>query len=392
MPPADRISALDLSNLRVEARGLPMHITALALLDGRPSYDVARHVEERTRGVSRLRQVLVGRAWRDDPAFSVARHVRASAIPSPGDETTLLRVCAELAAPPLDRSRPLWDLWVLDGLADGRVALLLRLHHVVADGIGALGLLSALFDPAVVVPPSPPVAPRRAQLASLWAAARLGRAPALSWNRPVGPSRVHHLVRADLARARAVAHEHGGKVNDVVLAAVSGGAHRLLAGRGELTPDLEMHVSVAASIRRPGETGGNRVGVRMVAVPVGEPDAVRRLSTIAARTSGQRRLPPLQPGGRLAQRWMVGVMDRQRRVNLILSNLPGPPVPLCFAGAQVAEMFQLSTLQGNCAIGAGVLSYAGRLNADVVADPEIVPDAEVFARGVAEALEQLGAG
>lgn len=419
---------------------MPMHVAALALLDGRPLLDdagdlrieqIRRHVAERIRDVERLHQVLVWpRAqhgtpvWEDNRDFAVGDHVRTRRLPRPGDEEALLRVCCELNAPALDRSRPLWELCVLHGLIDGRVAFLLRLHHVVADGTAALELFSSMFDlaPGEPVPspaaentagrrpttPSPSAAHTSdhglswvARLKGIatggatrvrrgWALARLGTAPALSWNQPVGSRRVQRFIRGDLAPAKAAAHEHGGKVNDVVLAAVAGGAYRLLESRGELAPDLDMHISVAASIRRPGETSGNRVGVRLVAVPVSDPDAVSRLSTIAAYTAAQRRWPPLQPNGRFQQRWMVHVMAHQRLINMVLSNMPGPPVSLWFAGARVQEMFQLSLLQGNCAIGVGVLSYAGQLNVDIVADPDVVPDVDIFANGVAEAFEQLG--
>lgn len=410
-----------MSNLRVEEHGLPMHIEALALLDGQPLIDgegelgmerLRRHVAERIRGVRRLHQVLAwpeGRrrspVWRDDGGFDIAEHVQALRVPSPGDEETLLRVCSDLNAAPLDRARPLWELWLLDGLADGRVALILRLHHVVADGAAALDLFSSLLDPHL----RPPAVPKqlrgqspveRVRSVAVGAVlrareglvlARLGRAPAFSWNQPVGTRRVHVLVRGDLASARAAAHAHAGKVNDVVLAAVAGGAHRLLESRGELVPGLDMHVSVAASIRRPGETGGNRVGVRPVGVPVSDADATARLAAIAARTAARRDLPPLQPGGRFLQRWMVHMMAHQRLVNMVLSNMPGPQVPLSFAGARVREVFQLTLVQANCPLGVGVLSYDGQLNFDVVADPDVVPDFSVFADGVAEALDQLGA-
>lgn len=304
------------------------------------------------------------------------------------------------------------------------MAFLLRLHHVVADGAATLELFSSMLDlaPGRPVPapvseaiaarsptvPSPaashptqqpptPVARLQGIAASGvmrfqrgWSVVRLGMAPALSWNQPVGSRRVHRFVRGDLARAKAVAHECGGKVNDVVLAAVAGGARALLESRRELVSDLDMHVSVAASIRRAGETGGNRVGVRLVPVPVSDPDAASRLRTITARTATHRRWPPLQPNGRFMQRWVLHVMAHQRLINMMLSNMPGPPTPLLFAGASVQEMFQIGLVQGNCAIGVGVLSYAGQLNVDVVADPDVVPDVEVFTNGIAEAFEQLG--
>jgi len=417
---AGRISPMDMGNLRVEEHGMPMHVAALAVLDGAPLLreggglrltDIRTRVEQRIRAVDRLHQLLVWPdgahrrpVWGAAAHFDIADHVLASSVPPPGDEEALLRLCAELNEPPLDRRRPLWELWLLPGLSDDRVALLLRLHHVVADGTAALDLLSSILDPAPDLPESPgsgPVlgrAPEQWGLGGLavrarqlWDLTRLGRAPALSWNRPVGPDRVHLLARADLARAKAAAHARGGKVNDVVLAAVAEGAHRLLESRDEPVPGGDLHVSVAASIRRPGETGGNRVGVRLVAVPVGDAEPDARLRTVAARTAAQRDEPPLQPSGLLLQRWMVRVMKRQRMTNLILSNLPGPTAPLSFAGAAVRELFQLSPLQGNCTIGVGVLSYAGQLNIDIVADPLVVPDVGVFAAGVTGALEQLGA-
>ena len=237
--------------------------------------------------------------------------------------------------------------------------------------------------------------------ARLWAAqlgalARQRRAPAVSLNRPVGPHRRLALVRADLAATRAVAHRHGGTVNDVVLAAMAGGARRLLASRGELSPGMVLNVSVAASLRAPQvagseDGGGNRVGTRVIPVPVGEPDPLRRLARIAAASAAQRGRPPFPTGGRLLQRWMVRVMFRQRLVNLLLSNLHGPPEPLRFAGARVVELFQIGVVQGNLALATGVLSYAGQLNLVVVADADAVPDVAVFTAGLTEALDALGA-
>ncbi|WP_424348252.1 wax ester/triacylglycerol synthase domain-containing protein [Kocuria sp. CH-021] len=432
--PGQRISALDEANLRVERHGVPMHAAALALLEpapllgpgGKVRLDTVReHVERRTRDVRRLRQVLArpsGRRpmWLDDPVFDVSRHVRSRPVPPPGDEEALLRVCTGIDALPLPGDRPLWELWLLPGLADGRLGLLIRWHHVLADGLAALSLLAPLFDPAAVpgggtgapgrpVVPGAPTGARpaggaaqvparaaarlRGRAAQLRGALAEGRAPALSINRPVGPRRGAALVRADLEAARELAHRHGGTVNDVVLTAVAGGARRLLAARGELAGVPELKVSVVASVRAPGDpTGGNRTGVRVVAVPVDEPDPAARLRRIAATTAAQRSRPPYRPGGRLAQRWTVRVMDRQRLVNLLLSNVRGPSAPLRFAGAPVRELFQLGAVQGNLALAVGVVSYAGALGVDVVADADVVPDLPVFVEGLAETLVRLGAG
>ncbi|MCK6211418.1 DUF1298 domain-containing protein [Georgenia sp. EYE_87] len=473
MDAADRLSALDVTNLVVESHGAPMHVAALAVLGGAPLLDpstgelrlgaVRALVGERL--PRRLRQRLVvpprGRGrphWAAPAAVDLTRHVRTQQVPAPADEAALLELCCRLNERPLDRRYPLWEMWLLTGLGEGRVALLVRLHHVIADGVASLALLSSLLDPAPVASAAPPdpgqgAEPRpgdgeagsrppavpagappggrapagRASLARWGAAAagltaarvaqvadlvRAGRAPALSFNRPVGgPTRIV-LARADLARTKAVAHAHGGKVNDVVLAAVGGGARRLLAERGELTDELTLRVSVIASLRGPtagatagpapvagaagppssAETaGGNRTGVRVIPVPVGEPDPVRRLERVVASTAAQRSRPPMQPGGRLLRHGMVAVMRRQRMVNLLLTNLPGPPEPLMFAGAPVLELFQLGQNQGNLGISVGVLSYAGTLGIDVVADARLVPDVDVFAAGLTETLDALGA-
>lgn len=442
----ERLSPLDVSNLRTEDQGLPMHVAALAflhaegLLDSAGQLrlqDIREDVERRTHQSKRLRQILTqprfslgAPYWTDDPAFNISQHVNARPVPAPGDEASLLALCSELNEPALSRSKPLWEMWLLTGLTGNRIALLIRLHHAVADGMAAQALLAALFDMdgrtsvADEVPddiqPRPsdwqlftgntrdqgralarfltalarpahlavPVAKAAGQVMSL---ARAGGAPAVSLNQPVGPHRRLILFRSDLASTKALAHRYSAKLTDVLLAAYAGGSRRLLESRGELTPDLVLKVSVAASLRRPGETsGGNRVGIRIVPIPVGEPNAARRLERIAKASSAQRTQPPYQPGSRLLQRWMVRAMFHQRLVNLLLSNLPGPPTPVYFAGAQVLEMFQIGVVQGNLSLGISVLSYSGQLNMVIIADADAIPDLDVFSLGFSEAFGELG--
>jgi hypothetical protein len=179
----------------------------------------------------------------------------------------------------------------------------------------------------------------------------------------------------------------------VVLCAIAGGARALLAGRGELQRPLVLKVSVAASVRAPtsASQAGNLVGILLVPVPVGEEDPIRRLEQITRATAERKRLPPYQPAARFLQRAMIRTMNRQRRINLLMSNLPGPPQPLYFAGAKILELFQIGVVQGNVAVQVGALSYAGQLNLDIVADANLVPDLTVFANGMAEDLERLGA-
>jgi WS/DGAT/MGAT family acyltransferase len=441
----ERLSTLDLSNLRVEDRGLPMHVAALVILDragpgaGLDLDTVRAVVGQRLHLAPRLRQVLYWPrrglgppVWVDAAGFDIRDHVRARPVPAPGDEAVLLQLCAELNSGRLDRSRPLWQLWLLTGLPGGRAGLLIRLHHVVADGIAALAMFGAWFDPG----PAPPTAeapgwapqpvPAARELAAdkvrrfaraparvtsrvrhpAAAAARLGGlarqagqlaragpAPRVSLNVPVSGHHRLCLVRADLERARTAAHAHGGTVNDLVLAAVAGGARRLLASRGELSPGLVLRASVAASVRAAPDqpVAGNQVGVMLVPLPVCEADPGRRLALIAGATAQRKRQPPYQPSARLLQRWMVGMMSRQRLVNLLVSNLPGPTAPLVFANTPVLEIFQFGVVQGNVTVSVGALSYAGQLNLDLVGDPGAVPDLTAFADGISGTLQQLGA-
>jgi diacylglycerol O-acyltransferase / wax synthase len=434
----ERLSPLDASNLRVEDWGVPMHVAALVILDRTP-LGSSRHdglaavraaVERRLHLAPRLRQVpyrprpgLGPAVWVDHRGFDIRQHVLARAVPAPGDEEALLSVCTELNSGRLDRSRPLWEMWVLDGLADGHAAILIRLHHVVADGIAAVAMMAALFDPgsgpARPVPAAPewvpgPV-PGAREHAAVAATARMrhpeavaarlsllarqagrlareGRAPRVSLNVRVGEHRLIRLVRADLELARAAAHAHGGTVNDIVLAAVADGARGLLAVRSELRPGLELKASVPVSVRTPADppTAGNRVGVMVVPLPVGDADAGRRLTCLTQATAERKRLPPVQPNARILQRWMVRAMSRQRLVNLLTSDLSGPQEPLRFAGARVLELFQIGVVQGNIAISVGALSYAGQLNLGIVADRDAVPDLAEFTEGMSDALEQLG--
>jgi diacylglycerol O-acyltransferase / wax synthase len=436
----DRLTSLDLSTLKVEDRGAPMHVAGLLILDRIPGATTAglpglpalsAFIAIRLASLPRLRQVLycppLGLGlpmWTDYQGFDIREHVRARAVASPADEAALLRTCAELNERPLDRSRPLWQIWLLTGLADDHAAVLIRLHHVIADGIAALGLLAALLGPS---PIGPAACPRLAQkpsyrelaadqLAGAWrllrralrpaaasaktrqiggqaaALLREGRAPRLSLNAQVTLHRQLALLRADLELARDAAHAHGGTVNDVVLASVAGGARALLAARGELGPATVLKASVAVALRRTSDqvAGGNRVGMMIAPLPAGEADASRCLARIVAATAQRKARPPYVPGSRLLQAWLMRAMPRQRLVNVFVSNLHGPARPQSLGGARVLEMFQLGVVQGNVPVSVGALSYAGQLTLAIVADARI-PDLHVFAAGMAAVLRDLGA-
>jgi diacylglycerol O-acyltransferase len=448
----ERLTPLDVSNLRIERHGLPMNVAALAICEGRVLFGASGElaleairvrIEQRLHLAPRLRQRLYrpgfgfgAPVWVDDASFDISRHVRTRPVPAGGGEEALLATCVELNDRPFDQAHPLWEIWLLTGAPDGHVPMLIRFHHVLADGIAALLLLGTLFDSAPLdsaaeapEPQGPPwaarpiptrsellgdalrrsitgirrsvhkiehprrtLAPARTLFRQALQLAREGRAPRTSFNRPVGRQHRVLLVRADLEQAKQVAHAHHATVNDVVLCTIAGGARALLAGRGELQHPPVLKVSVAASVRAPtsASQGGNLVGILLVPVPVGEEDPIRRLEQIARATAERKRLPPYQPAARFLQRAMIRTMNRQRRINLLTSNLPGPPQPMYFAGAKIIELFQIGVVQGNVAVQVGALSYAGQLNFDIIADANLVPDLTVFANGMTEDLKRLG--
>ena len=413
----ERISALDASNLRIERHGYPMTVSALAVLE--PTSTLARgsqvdldalsrSLAARVSSVPRLRQVLVqarswggGLAWADDPDFDLRSRLRSCRLPSPGDEAALLDACCEINRTGLDPTRSPWELWLLTGRDDGTVALLLRLHHVVADGIAALTLLGALFDPLSDAGQARgrrssrpgPVLRAAAVLDLVRLLREHGPAPALSFNQPVTGERQVTLVRADLGQLKAAAHARDGTVNDVLLAAVGEGVRALCQWRDEPASGQLLRVSVPATLRTPGEAsaGGNRVAVRLMPVRLDEPDPGRLLTEVVRTTRAVKRRPPLQPSGRLLQRWMVRGMARQRLVNVLLSNLPGPEHFLRFQGSRVRELLQLGPLQGNVPLNFSVLSYDGKVTIAITSDRVLVPDVARVAEGMTTAMARLGA-
>lgn len=414
--PIDRASAADLMQLASDRAGAPVQVAALLLLGpgSRCRPDQVREVlEARTRAVPRLRQRLVrapwgcGRpVWVDDPDFDIGAQLRFRRWS--GDDAELLRLGADLATEPLPAGRPLWSVTYLDGPAGGRSALVVVLHHVIADGIGGLTILAGLLDggpeaPVAVPPAPPPTAGRlfadatgtrlrsvrrwRAVLPAVRAAAaelapaRGIRAARCSLNRPTGPLRRLGVTDADLTAVRTAARAHGGTVNDVVLTAVTGALGTVLARRGE--PVERLVVSVPVSARRRADAGrlGNQVGVIPVELPAtGAP--AERLAAIAAITRARKTAAPgssvavLAPVFRavaaigLAHRYL----DRQHLINTLVTNVRGPQRPLAFLGRPVTGIVPVSPITGNVTVGFAALSYAGRVGVTVIADPAHCPD------------------
>jgi len=450
-PLLERLTASDLFMLLWDDYGWPNEIGGLAILDGTSLLDrdgrvrieaVRQRLEARVHLVPRFRQLLyrprLGLGWPlwvDAPAFDLADHLHVHPLGAPADQAQLLRACAELVRRRLDPSRPLWELWLLPGLPQRRVGAFLRLHHVLADGPAGVATFGALLDldvdaPTPVAPPWTPtpilttrallgdnLRRRRQQLGRGWSGlahpgrtlrqARAAwpawrevfteqRAPRTSLNQPVGADRRLAIIGGRLDLTKQVAHLHQAKVNDVVLTAVAGGLRQLLAGRGEPIDRLVLRAMVPISLHheQPGQARGNQPGWMMVPLPLGEPDPARRLALIAAETAARAHKARPQTGSGIfrfvaGQRAWYRHFPRQRSVNLVVTNVPGPSAPLYLAGARLLGLFPVVPVMGNLTLVVAVLSYAGQLNLTAVADQDGCPDVEVFVHGVRSALEDL---
>jgi WS/DGAT/MGAT family acyltransferase len=447
----ERLTASDLFLMLWDDYGWSSDIGGLAILDGTSLLDpngrvrieaVRRHLEPRLHLVPRFRQLLyrprLGLGWPlwvDAPSFDIADHIRVHTLAAPGEQAQLLHACQELARRRLDPARPLWELWLLPGLSEGRVGAFLRLHHVFADGTAALAAFGALLDltadaPTPVAPPWTPtpiptasqllgdnLRRRRQELGRGWSGlAHPGRtlhrarralpawqevlteqpAPQTSLNHPVGADRRLAIIRGRLDLTKQIAHAHHAKVNDVVLAAVAGGLRELLASRGEDVHGLVQRamVTISEHQEQPGQAQGNKPGWMMVPLPLGEPDPVHRLEVIAAETAARKHKPRPEAGTGIfrfvaGQRIWYRLFPRQRAVNLVVTNVPGPPVPLYLAGARLLELFPMMPPMGNLTLVVAALSYAGQLNLTAGADRDGCPDVEEFAQGVRRALDDL---
>ncbi len=446
----ERLSADDRLLLLSDGRwpqdvGVVAVVEGGALLDGsgRPLVEVAREaVGQGLDGLPRLRQVLRvpprglgGPYWVDDPSFDLAQHVRLGPALGSGDDADLLAAVERIRSRRLDMRRPLWELWLLPGLGDGRLALFVRMHHVMADGVAGVATLSTLLSdvagerPAGTGEWSPRPAPSRTALlhdslrsrgrglrgavravahprascgrvAEVWHGIRGfvtgAPGPVTSLGGLVGPHRRLVAVRAPLKDVEAVAHTEHVTVNDVLLAMIAGGVSALLRSRGEPVDGLVVPVLVPVSLRRPtdGSRLGNWISQMAVGLPVGDADPVARLRQINAATTSAKAVPHPSMGALMRNRLLSALVLRliiRRRINLLSADIIGPRQPLSFAGATVREVFPLINLLGNVTLGVGAISYAGRFELLVVADADLHPDVAVLASGAAAELASLSA-
>ena len=448
------MSPMDASFVHLEGPMNPMHIGGVSIFEG-PAPPFER-LEEMVTGklslVPRYRQKIrfvplgVGRpVWLDDPHFNLAYHLRHSALPAPGSSEQLRRTAARIFAQHLDRNKPLWEIWMLEGLAESRWALLSKVHHCMVDGVSASDLMSIMFEdaaaPAAVDPWEPAPEPSGAelvlrsltrrtlnpseQLRSVRAAARapraaLGQARELlgglasaarvmrpvggsSLTGPVGPHRTWSCAQVRLSDVKSVRAAYGGTVNDIVLAIVSGGLRDLLESRGERIADRTVRALVPVSIRRPGERGvyNNRVSAMFAELPVGVADPTERLEAVRVQMDGLKQskqaiagdvltslsgfAPPmlLALGARLAAR------SPSLGVQTGVTNVPGPQQPLFTLGRRLLESFPFVPLIGQVRISIAIFSYDGGLYFGVTGDYDSSNDVDVLTAGVQRSMAEL---
>jgi diacylglycerol O-acyltransferase len=433
-----------------------MHVGGVASFEGPPPNpeDVLGMVRARLHMVPRFRQKLalvpwgLGRpVWVDDAHFNLEYHVRHTALPRPGDDAQLKRLVARIMSQQLDRSKPLWEIWLAEGLAHDGFALISKTHHCLIDGISGADIMSVLLDtgldpPAIEAQPwhpapepsqeelivdalaerltSPAEVIRTIQTAAmdqhnvvnrvLESAKALGAfignsfaAPPSSLNQPVGPHRRFETVLVELDSFKRIKNSFGGTVNDVVLAVVAGGLRSLLEARREPVDGVQFRAMVPVSVRADQERGalGNRVAALWATLPVAEPDPVARLREVqrvmedvkaSDQAVGAQVLTTLSeyaPPTILAQ--AARLIARQRAFNLVVTNVPGPQFPLYCLGREMKEVYPVLPLSENTTLGVALFSYNGSVGFGLLGDYDSAPDIGVLAEGIEKSLAELGA-
>ena len=459
----ERLSGLDEAFLAFETANSPMHVALTTVFAGgslvEPSGKldadrVRRYIASRLHLIPRYRQrlshvpVLEDMVWVDDGRFDLDYHVRHVSLPRPGGERQLQRRCAEILERPLDRRRPLWEAWLIEGLEGGRFAMLTKVHHCMVDGVAGVDILAALLglEPSQEIARTPRwtarAAPRGRDLlrdqilrrvrksarlvsglpgvvgdlqeggrdlgtraAALWNLMRSGMASIapMPFNEPIGPHRRVEWMSLDLAEVKEVRRRLGGTLNDVVLATVAGAMRLYLEERGVRTDGGDFRVVVPVSVRAEEERGaaglGNRVSAWIVSLPVQVRGGVKRLRAVI-ETTEQLKNSQQSLGAQLlteAAEWTTGnvlnlaarFIRQSRLYNLIVTNVPGPQATLYLLDARMEASYPHLPLFENQGLGVALFSYDGRLFWGFGADWSLVPDIAHFRRFVAESFGEL---
>ncbi len=456
MPNGDRLSGLDASFLAFERQGAHMHVGSVLVFSGpAPAYDdLVAHVEGRLHLVPRYRQRLafpplgIGRpVWIDDAHFNARYHLRHSALPEPRSDAELRSLAGRLFSQPLDRAKPLWELWLVEGVHDDGFAVISKTHHALVDGVSGVDIATVLFDldadpPAADPPPrwvpKPEPSPaslfadalvERAEgpmnlaralrtalahpdragaeagravagLAAL-AAAGVAGAPASPLNVRIGPHRRFAWAEAELSQLKAIKDALGGTINDVVLTIVAGALRAHLFRRGRDPERMELRAMVPISVRADAERGalGNRVAAMYAPLPVAIADPVERFRFVHAAMAGLKesgQAVGAEAITRLAGVAAPTVLDqagrlqaRQRFFNLTVTNVPGPQFPLYILGRRLRAFYPQVPLVLNTALGIAVVSYDGRVFFGLLGDYDAMADLDAFAADLSAAIGEL---
>ena len=460
----DRLTSTDEGFLHQESPSAHMHIGGVLLFEGpAPEYDkVLEHIRGRLHLIPRYRQKLAmplagtGRpVWVDDTNFNIEYHVRNAALPAPGSEAQLLEMTARIASLPLDRTKPLWEFWLVEGIEPAsdsnveRFAMISKNHHALVDGVSGIDLATVLLDFSPEPPPrdtasldpwTPQPEPSQLELLlsgagaavnavagitsnALHAATRPSRsvqvlkdaaegvgeimwellnpAPETPLNVPIGPHRRFRVVRQPLADYKAVKNTFGGTVNDVLLTVVAGALGEWLRSRGIRTDGVEMRALVPVSVRSKDDhnTLGNRLTVMRGPLPVYIQDPVVRLNTVSRamddlKSSKQAigastlvAVNDIAPPAVLAQ--ASRLQFSTRLFNLLVTNVPGPQVPLYILGNKLQDLFPLAFLPTGHALAVAIMSYDGRVEYGLLGDFDALPDIDVIVEGIDTALAEL---
>jgi diacylglycerol O-acyltransferase len=467
----DRLTGLDNSFLVFEDASPDgaMHVASTQIHEAAPlrredgSLDIERieeYVVSRLHRIPRYRQRLARTplekhpVWVDDPSFNIRYHVRHTRLPSPGNERQLKRLAGRLFSQRLDREKPLWELWVIEGLEGDRIAVTSKVHHCMVDGVSGSELVATLLtnepqekpDPIARWQPRP--LPSRVEL-GLGEVSRVLRAPReiasslgrllaregdarheaserlralarligdnatlptpVPFNRPVGPHRRIDWLSMPLSQIRAVRAAAGGTLNDVVLATAAGGFARFLSrDRGLRLEDLRFRVMAPVSVRTEEQQGtlGNRVSAWMVDLPLAEPDPLKRLEQIRRQTEELKRSKQALGADTLTRvtEWTgsallsIGarLMTYGTPFNTVITNVPGPRMPLYLLGARMLEIHPHVPIMGTLGLGIALFSYDGMLSWGFTGDWDLVPDLHALAlaieRGFADLRSAAGVG
>jgi WS/DGAT/MGAT family acyltransferase len=453
----DRLTPIDASFLHQEGAHSHMHVGGLTLAEGPPPpmEEFLEQIRLRLHLVPRYRHKLAFTAldsgrpvWIDDPSFSLEFHVRHTALPTPGTWVQLQSLAARIFSQQLDRSKPLWEMWLIEGLEDDRFALITKTHHALIDGIAGVDLATVLFDLSREPPPikhsgrpwQPHSEPGTVELvaAGLRGALRAGialaegavdvlthpdhafaqareaaegigeivwaglnPAPETPLNVPIGPHRRFVGIAAQLEDFKAVKNAFGGTVNDVVLAVVAGALRTFLISRGGHTEGVELRALVPVSVRGEGEhhTMGNRIVVMRGPLPVYIADPVQRLRFVSQAMDGLKEskqalgaeviagVQNFAPPTILAQASRLNFSTRL--FNLLVTNVPGPQFPLYVLGREIIEAYPIAFLPEHHALAIAIMSYNGQMNFGLLGDFDALPDIDSIGESIQAELSTL---